>query len=75
MNNSGQHLKKLMGPSSGGVRRGSGEAQAASDFRIKKVISISMKLGDQQKSYIVINYLIINNLSKGGRGGKNQHKA
>jgi len=33
-----------MGPSSGGEARGSGEARVVSDFRIKKVISISMIL-------------------------------
>jgi hypothetical protein len=64
-----------MGPSRGGEARGSGEAQSVSDFRIKKSISISMKLADQQKSRISINYLMINKLSKGGQGGKNQYKA
>jgi hypothetical protein len=67
-----------MGPSRGGVLRGSGEAQVVSDFRVKKIISISMKLDDLRnlrKRHIFLNYLTINKLSIGGVRGKNQYKA
>jgi hypothetical protein len=63
------------GPSRGGWRRGSGEAQVVSDFEVKKSISISMILGNQAIRDIFINYLTTNNLSKGGACGKNQYKA
>lgn len=66
-------LMMEMGPSKGGVRRGSGEARAFSDFEVKKSISISLKLATKQKrrkGYIFINYLKINELRRGGACGK-----